>query len=127
VTAPSDTLRILIVEDDLESASSLAQMLEASGYRETRVVRSGEEALAVAVEFRPALVLLELDLPDMSGYEVAQQLHQRAQLQDLRLIALTGSRKHTGRERARAAGFERYLLKPVGAAELAELFVTPAQ
>jgi CheY-like chemotaxis protein len=116
-----EPMRILIVDSDIKASSSLELMLHASGYSETRVAYSGHAALAVADEFRPSLVLLELDLLDMSGYEVARLLREHAHSQDLRLIALTPSHEHAGRERARAAGFERYLLKPVAALDLQEL------
>jgi len=111
-TAP---VRILIVDDDIKSSKSLELMLNASGYSQTRVAYSGHAALAIAAEFQPAVVLLELSLLDMSGYEVARLLRERAQGHDLRLIALTSSREHAGRELARVAGFERYLLKPIDA------------
>jgi CheY-like chemotaxis protein len=85
------------------------------------VARTGDAALAIAAEFHPSVVLLELDLPDVNGYEVARLLRERAQVHDLRLIAMTASREHPGRELARVAGFERYLLKPVAALDLVEL------
>ena len=97
-------------------------MLHASGYSETRVAYSGHAALAIAADFQPTIVLLELSLLDISGYEVARMLRERAQSHDLRLIALTSSREHAGRELARVAGFERYLLKPVVAPDLARVF-----
>ena len=114
--------RILIVDDDIKSSNSLELMLNASGYSETRVAYSGHAALAIAAEFQPSVVLLELSLLDMSGYEVARLLRERAQSHGLRLIALTSSRELAGRELARVAGFERYLLKPVAALDLAGLF-----
>jgi PleD family two-component response regulator len=123
-TAP---VRILIVDDDIKSSDSLERMLHASGYSETRVAYSGHAALAIAAEFQPAVVLLELDLLDMSGYEVARLLRERAQSHDLRLIALTWSREHAGRELARVAGFERYLLKPVTALDFSGLFQMEGQ
>ena len=116
-----EPVRILIVDDDIKSSSSLDLMLQASGYRDTRVAYSGHAALAIAEDFHPSIVLLELALLDMSGYEVARMLRERAQSRDLRLIALTSSREHAGRELARASGFERYLLKPVAAPDLAGL------
>ncbi|MFZ0500676.1 MAG: response regulator [Steroidobacteraceae bacterium] len=118
---PTEPLRILIVDDDIDSSSSLELMLRASGYSETRVAYSGHAALAIAAAFQPSMVLLELGLLDMSGYELGGMLRERAQSHDLRLIALTSSRKHAGRELARVAGFERYLLKPVTAVDLAAL------
>ena len=117
-TAP---VRILIVDDDIKSSDSLELMLNASGYSQTRVAYSGHAALAIAAEFQPAVVLLELNLLDMCGYEVARLLRERAQSHDLRLIALTSSREHAGRELARVAGFERYLLKPIDARDLSGL------
>jgi CheY-like chemotaxis protein len=114
-------MRILIVDSDIKSADSLELMLHALCYSETRVAYSGHAALAVASEFRPSLVLLELRLLDMSGYEAARLLRERAQTNDLRLLALTSSREHAGREHARLAGFERYLLKPIAALNLSAL------
>lgn len=118
---PTAPVRILIVDDDIESSSSLERMLRASGHSETRVAYSAHAALAIAADFQPSMVLLALGLNDMSGYEVARILRERAQSHDLRLIALTSSREHAGRELARVAGFERYLLKPVAAPDLAGL------
>jgi CheY-like chemotaxis protein len=110
--------RVLIVDDDVELARSLAIMLEAAGARETRTVHCAADAVAAAVEHAPDIVFLDIELPDMSGYDVAKLLHQHAHLQATRLIALTDNIEHPGRENARAAGFERYLVKPVTAIEL---------
>jgi len=110
--------RILIVDDDVVLAKALATMLEAAGACETRTVHSAADAVAAAVEHAPDIVFLDIELPDMSGYEVAKLLHQHAHLQATRLIALTDNIEHPGRENARAAGFERYLVKPVTAIEL---------
>jgi CheY-like chemotaxis protein len=123
---PTEPVRILIVDDDIQSSSSLELMLRASGYSETRVAYSGHAALAIAADFQPDIVLLELGLPDMSGHEMARMLRMRARSHDLRLIALTSRREHAGSELARVAGFERYLLKPVAAPDLAELMADAA-
>jgi CheY-like chemotaxis protein len=114
--------RILIVDDDVKAADALATLLQSTGYGDARVAYDGASALALAVEFVPTVALVDLDLPDMSGYEVARRLSQHPQLQTLRLIALTADSEHPGRELARQAGVERYLIKPVGPADLAELF-----
>jgi CheY-like chemotaxis protein len=114
--------RILIVDDDVDAAAALASLLQSAGYGDARVAHTGATALAVAVEFVPTILLVDLDLPDMSGYAVARQLSQHPQLRNLRLIALTVNSAHPGRELAREAGIERYLIKPVGAAALDELF-----
>jgi CheY-like chemotaxis protein len=114
-------VRILIVDDDIKSSSTLELMLRASGYSEIRVAYSGHAALAIAAGFQPSIALLELGLLDMSGYEVGRILRERARGHDLRLIALTARREHAGPELARVARFERYLLKPVAAVDLVEL------
>jgi CheY-like chemotaxis protein len=114
--------RILIVDDDVAAADSLASLLQSMGYGDARVAYTGATALAAAVEFVPTIVLVDLDLPDMSGYDVARHLSQHPQLQNLRLIALAAGSEHPGRELAREAGIERYLIKPVGSAALDELF-----
>jgi len=120
--APGQMPRILIVDDDVTAADALASLLESSGYGDVRVAYTGATALALAVEFVPTVALVDLELPDMSGYEVARHLSQHPQLHALRLIALTADSEHPGRELAREAGVERYLIKPVGSADLAELF-----
>jgi CheY-like chemotaxis protein len=118
--------RILIVDDNVDAGKSLAALLHAGGHDEVRVAYSGKAALAIAAEYLPTVVLMEFDLPDMSSYDVARLLSQHPQLQDLRLIALTKGGRHSGREHAREAGFERYLLKPVSTADLQELLTQPA-
>ena len=83
--------------------------------------RLGSAAVALAVEFAATIAFIDLKLPDMSGYDVARQLHQHPLLQKLRLIALTDSGAHSRREFARAAGFERYLVKPLTRTTVEEL------
>lgn len=118
----ADMPRILIVDDDADAANALASLLQSSGYGDVRVAQTRAAALALAVEFIPTVLFVDLDLPHMSGYDVARKLSQHPQLQNLRLIALTTSSEHRGRELAREAGIERYLSKPVGSAALDELF-----
>jgi CheY-like chemotaxis protein len=120
-------VRILIVDNDMRGADSLELMLHASGYSDTRVAYSAHAALAIAAQLAPDVVLLDLGLLDMTGYELAQSLREHAQSRHVRLIALTSSREHAAREQARAAGFERYLLKPIASLDLAELMATPFQ
>ena len=119
--ARGDVPRILIVDDDVGAADALASLLQSTGYGDARVAYTGATALALAVEFVPTVAFVDLELPDMSGYEVARHLSQHPRLQTVRLIALTADSEHPGRELAREAGVERYLMKPVGSADLAEL------
>lgn len=110
--------RILIVDHDRGVGTALTFMLAARGYDDVRAVRSVRRAVAVAEQFRPALVFLDLELPEQGALEVASRLRTGARLHALRLIALTSDAGHESREAARAAGFERYLVKPLSQAEL---------
>jgi CheY-like chemotaxis protein len=117
VSAALESARVLIV-DDAESSTSLELLLHGMGFWTTRVAVTGATALEMAQDFSPSVVLLALDLPDMSAYDVAQQLRERTELRRVRLIALSSDYEHTGRDQARQAGFERYLAKPVTASAL---------
>jgi len=123
----SASVPILIIDNDAAGASSLELMLHTAGQRETRIAHSGDAALAIAAVFEPAVILLEVELADVNGYELAQTLRERARTRKVRLIALTTSREHQDRELARVAGFERYLLKPVTALDLAKLLKMPGR
>ena len=100
---PQHSTAVLIVDDDKELAHSLARLLLKWGCVEVRSVHSAAAALQSAIEFSPGIVLLDIDLPDMSGYRLARLLHQHPHLQNIRLIALTDSGDHPGREHARAS------------------------
>jgi two-component system CheB/CheR fusion protein len=112
-------LRVLVIDNDMRAADFLEVLLHAAGFLQTRVAYTAHAALAIAADFRPEAVLVELDMRDLGSYQLAQTLRERAQLQRVRLIAVTESRAHRGRDIARDAGFERYLLKPVTAIGLA--------
>jgi CheY-like chemotaxis protein len=116
-----EVLRLLIVDNDMRSADSLELMLNAAGYTETRVAYSAHAAVALAVELRPDVAFVEMNLLDMDSNDLAQRLREHAQVRKLRLIAMTSSRQHDGRDAARNAGFERYLLKPIRVADLSSL------
>jgi CheY-like chemotaxis protein len=111
------SLRVLIVEDNADTAQSLRELLELSGCT-VQVAASGPAALAVAPRFRPEVVLCDIGLPGMDGYEVARQLRQNAITARARLVAVTGYGDDENRERARAAGFEIHLTKPLDLGQL---------
>jgi CheY-like chemotaxis protein len=105
--------RILIADDDVDFAQSLATMLDAAGAFEIRRETSAANALAAAETFAPAIVLLDIELPDMHCHDVARLMTQQVKRLPTRLIALTGNIGHPWRASARAAGFECFLMKPV--------------
>jgi PAS domain S-box-containing protein len=105
-----DRRRILVVDDNQDSAESLALLLEIYGH-EVQVAFTGPAALDRARTFLPDVVLLDIGLPGMDGYEVARQL--RAERDGCRLVALTGYGQDEDRRRSREAGFDHHLIKPV--------------
>ena len=107
-----EALRILIVDDHEDSAEMLSALLSGKGHT-TRMALDGTAALAVAAAFKPHLGLLDLSLPGMTGYELAQRLRAVPGLSHIRLVAVTGHGSDAHRAQARAAGFTEHLLKPV--------------
>jgi len=105
-----DAKRVLIVDDNRDAADSLAMLLRL-GHHEVLAVSSGQEALEAVRSFRPDLVLLDIGLPDLDGYEVARRLREAGYQSTL--TALTGFGQAEDRERTRRAGFDHHLVKPV--------------
>jgi CheY-like chemotaxis protein len=107
-----DGRRVLVVDDNPDAAAMLADLLAAMGYV-TRVANDGPQALRVAAEFDPELALLDIGLPVMDGYELAQHLRDRPGSRPLRLIAVTGYGQEADKQRTREARFDAHLVKPV--------------
>jgi PAS domain S-box-containing protein len=112
--------RILVADDNQDAADSLAMILELGGH-DVRVAHDGRAALSVAQTFRPDTVLLDIGMPHLNGYEVAQALRQEPWGSEMRLIALTGWGQESDRQRAIDAGFDRHLTKPVDTVALEAL------
>ena len=104
--------RILIVDDNADAANSLAQVLGLDGHV-TEPVYSARAALARAALFRPDIVLLDLGLPEMDGYEVARRLRAMSELRSVHIVALTGYGQSEDISRSREVGFDQHLTKPV--------------
>ncbi len=109
--------RILIVDDERDAAESVAVLLTDMGHS-IRQAYSGAEALEAAVEFKPQLVLLDLSMPGMDGFEVAQRLRERDETRDAKIVALTAHREKPFKEALAEADFDGHLLKPVSVREL---------
>jgi CheY-like chemotaxis protein len=112
---------VLVVEDNADARLALVELLELWGYR-VEGVASGEEALEKAAEEQPAIALVDLDLPGIDGFEVAQRLRQAKK--DRLLIAMSGFGQTEDRQRSFAAGFDRHLVKPVDPDRLAQILET---
>jgi CheY-like chemotaxis protein len=104
--------RILIVDDNADAANSLAQVLGLDGHV-TEPVYSAREALSRASSFAPEVVLLDLGLPEMDGYEVARRLRERPEFTAVRMVALTGYGQSENVRRSWDAGFDDHLTKPI--------------
>jgi PAS domain S-box-containing protein len=125
-TAPVEraTLRVLVVDDNSDSAHSLALLLRLEGHQ-TMVAHDGLEAVEVALREAPDVVLLDIGLPNLNGYEAAVRIRQGSPESPVRLIALTGWGQEADRLRSREAGFDEHLVKPVDADALIALLANP--
>jgi signal transduction histidine kinase len=113
--------RILVVDDSLDGADSLALWLRMTGH-EVQVCHDGQTALAAAAEFEPEVVLLDIGLPGMDGYEVARQLRAHPNSEGVLIVALTGYGKDEDVQRSREAGFDHHIVKPADLTLLSKLF-----
>jgi PAS domain S-box-containing protein len=107
-----DSRRILVVDDNVDAAETMAMMLELGGYG-VRTAFSGPEAIEVALSYQPDVIFLDIGLPGMNGYEVAQKLRANPLTEAARLIALTGWGTNDDQRRSERAGFDAHVTKPV--------------
>jgi CheY-like chemotaxis protein len=112
--------RILVVEDNLDGVHSLVLLLRDMGH-EVEYAINGYAALDVASRIRPEIVLLDLNLPGLSGFDVCKRMKANPALRGTRIIALTAYTQDEYRQRATALGCEQYLVKPVDPRELEKL------
>ena len=112
--------KVPVADDNRDSAESLGMLLEMAGH-EVRLSYDGEETLALAASFQPEVLLLDIGLPKMDGFEVASRLRQDPSLDGMLLVAVTGYGTDGDRERGRAAGFDHHLVKPVDPDDLKNL------
>jgi PAS domain S-box-containing protein len=113
--------RVLIVDDNLDAARALALLVEFEG-NDTDIATDGVTALGAIEAWRPDVVLLDIGLPKMNGYDVARRVRAHAWGNDIVLVALTGWGQDEDRRTSREAGFDAHIVKPVRPDELAELF-----
>jgi PAS domain S-box-containing protein len=122
-TRPAPRRRLLVVDDNRDSANTLAALLETMGH-EVRIAYDGAHAVALAAEYRPDGVFLDIGLPGMSGYDVARTLRSSPTVAHTKLIAFTGYGQDEDRQRAREAGFDHLLVKPAGVGDVAKIIDT---
>lgn len=118
--APPSGLRVLVVDDNRDAAFSLSMLLEIVG-NTVATAHDGEAAVKVACEFRPDLVLLDIGLPKLNGYEAARAIRREPWGRNVLLIAMTGWGQHEDMQKSAAAGFDHHLVKPVDPKALMKL------
>jgi CheY-like chemotaxis protein len=112
--------KILVADDDHDSAESLAMLFQLMGH-DVRSAQSGLAAIDVAAEFRPELIVLDIGMPGVDGYEVCRRIRQHAWGQAIVIAALTGWTRDEDRDRSAQAGFNHFLVKPVDPKALEDL------
>lgn len=117
--------RILVVDDNTAAAKMLCLLFSKWGQHEFRMAEDGPKALEIAQEFRPEIVLLDIGLPRMDGYQVARELRHRPESDGVLLVALTGYGSEEDRRRSREAGFDEHFVKPLSYEGLSDLFKHP--
>jgi CheY-like chemotaxis protein len=119
-TGVSGRRRVLVVDDNRDAATSLAIMLRLMG-NESKTAHDGLEALEMAAAFRPDLILLDIGMPKLNGYDTARQIRQQPWGKHVALVALTGWGLEEDRRKSRDAGFDSHMVKPIQLQDLEKL------
>jgi len=119
-------LRVLVVDDNVDTVLSFSMLLRASGH-EVQTAHDGLAAVQAAINYRPDIVLLDIGLPGLNGYEVAKQIRQHPDLKHVVLVALTGYGQDSDRHASGQAGFTHHLVKPARFEELQKILATVAE
>lgn len=117
--------RVLVVEDDVDAADITGMIVESFGHV-CRIAHTGREAIEIARDLRPDIVMLDIGLPDRSGFEIARMLREGPDGAAIYLVALTGYAEDDNRAHALAAGFDGYLVKPITIATIAQALSSAA-
>ena len=118
--APKSSLRILIVDDNRDGADSLVMLLRLMG-NDTRTAYDGQQGVDVAGEFRPDVILLDIGLPKLNGYEACRRIREQPWGKSVVLIAVTGWGQEDDRRRSHEVGFDYHMVKPVAPQDLVKL------
>jgi PAS domain S-box-containing protein len=119
-------LRVLVVDDNKDSAQSLGMLLEATGH-DVQLAYDGPTALQATLDYRPNVVLLDIGLPDLDGYEVARRIREQPPLKTIVLVAMTGYGSASDRRRSEEAGFNHHLVKPADFLRVKEILASVSE
>jgi PAS domain S-box-containing protein len=122
---PESPRRILVVDDNVGAAKMLSLLLSRLGPHEVRTAHDGNTTFALAEDFRPDIIFLDIGLPAMDGFEVARRIRANAKLNNILLVAVTGYGQDEDRRKSREAGFDEHLVKPVDVASLRRMISHP--
>jgi PAS domain S-box-containing protein len=117
---PREHKRVLVVDDNRDSADTMTALLRAWGH-EVRTLYDGQSVISIVAEYQPDVVLLDIGIPKISGYDLARQLRQSESSRHIVLVAFTGYGQDDDRRRVREAGFDHHLLKPLEAESLEKI------
>lgn len=112
--------RLLVIDDNADAAITLAMLLKLKGY-ETHIQNSGQAGIEAAERLQPTAILLDIGMPDLDGYATCRLIRQQPWGRDIVMIAISGYGQNEDRQRAREAGFDAHLVKPVDLAALLDL------
>ena len=126
IERPVHSLKVLVVDDNVDAAKSVAMLLRTIGH-DSRLAHDGDGAMQAALEYVPDVVLLDIGLPIIDGYEVAKWIRQAPALKNVVLVALTGYGQESDRHRTQEAGFDQHLVKPVDFAKVQSILVAVAE
>ncbi|MFT5535242.1 MAG: CheY-like chemotaxis protein [Burkholderiaceae bacterium] len=124
-TPPRQSFRILLIDDNEDANESMAALLELMDY-DVRTATNSATALALTAQFEPQLILSDIGLPDMNGYQLAPALRQITGQRKVILVAATGYGNANDKQRSQAAGFDHHLVKPLDADMLLAFVATQA-
>jgi signal transduction histidine kinase len=119
-------LRVLVVDDNVDAATALEMLVEECGHR-VCTAHTGQAALAAALDYRPDVMLLDIGLPELDGFEVAKRIRQQPVLHNIVLVAMTGYGRDTDRQRSQEAGFDHHLVKPVDFGKVQQILATVSE
>ena len=122
----TSALRVLIVDDNVDAAQLMGMLLEESGH-DVRKVYDGLAALEVFAKYRPNVVLLDIGLPGIDGFEVATRMRENPDISGVVLIALTGYGRDTDKQRSLNAGFDYFLVKPTNFKKVLQIIASVSE
>lgn len=120
------SLRVMVVDDNVDTVTTLALLVKQSGH-DVRMAYDGPSVLETALDYRPNVVLLDIGLPGLNGFEVAKQLRRQPALQKVVLVAMTGYGRESDRQRSKEAGFDHHLVKPGDFGKVLEILASVSE